>query len=488
MEAAPRQVAPESFDPAAYIAKQAKHIDTGSPGSPLERALAHQPGDVVTVETPTGPAKFTRDGSPFYDAGESEQMGKAGGARLRERALEGGLSFLSGSGLVDELAGAKDALAPGVLGSQIADTYRKGRDAARADIARATRNASPMVDVMGMKMAVLPMLGAVLPSLLSPVPGSGWARMASAGIQGSGAAAANSEADLTRGQAAEFAQEVVTGGGTSLAAGALAEGLSAPLRWLAGKATSEASAAKAAGVAAAQALEDKALRSATSSMGGVAAGGANSIEKMEQVLANPSGYATAVVAEARTMRALPEIQKAMDRAAAGNLDKLRRFIPDYEAAELARSEAANAARPSAVLSGVEAKLEPSAALKDLGGKAWRSVGQRAVLGGVGSALGSGVDAVMGTEDQRGAKYGGLAGLLAGPGAVQFMRNAAGSPVVQSNANRLASALMKASTTGISKAALMATPVKAQSDAAQASRLSAAYAAMMQKYGVAGPRP
>ncbi|HAM55951.1 MAG TPA: hypothetical protein DCQ64_11285, partial [Candidatus Rokubacteria bacterium] len=51
---------------------------TGVPGSPLEKVLAEQKGDVVTVQTPTGPTQFTRDGSPFYSPDEAAQMGQAG--------------------------------------------------------------------------------------------------------------------------------------------------------------------------------------------------------------------------------------------------------------------------------------------------------------------------------------------------------------------------------------------------------------------------
>lgn len=472
------KASPTAFDPDAYLAKQGKPSNV-EPGSPLEGALAEQKGDIVVVDTPTGPAKFTRSGERFYDGEEAQQMFDAGGARLKERALEGGLSFLSGGGpLMDEMAGAGAALKSLGTDEKLGDAYRRGRDQTRRDVGSATVNASPEVEIAGTKMPVLPMLGSAAPSMLAPIPGGPLARIASAGWQGLTSAGANSTADLTRGEVGDFAKDTAIGGGAGLASGAVAEGIAAPFRALAGRATQKAAEADAAALAALQAARDKALRSATSSMGGVAAGGANSIEKMEQVLASPHDYSPAVVAEARAMRALPDVQRAMDRAAMGNLEKLGRFIPDYEAAELARAEALAAARPAVVAAETAKRLEPEAIVRDVGSKAWKSLGQRAVLGAAGSALGAGVDAALGNTEAPGMKYGGLAGLLAGPGAVQFMRNQANSPVVQSGANRLLAAFMNSSAQGVAKTAPLAV-----SAASQVPRLSKVYAAMLQKYGV-----
>lgn len=204
------------------------------PGSPLEQALATQKGDVVTVETPTGPAQFTRAGDPFYSPAEAEKIGAGGGARFKERALETALSFLSGGGpMVDELAGASKALAPNVRGSQLLDTYRRGRDEARGDVARATRNASPNVSIAGHQVPVLPLAGAVSTSLLAPNPATVLGRIGLSGVMGAEQAAGDSEADLTQGDVGGFLKDTGRGAGTGLAAGGVAEGLAVPARAIA---------------------------------------------------------------------------------------------------------------------------------------------------------------------------------------------------------------------------------------------------------------
>ena len=78
-------------------------------GSPLEKAMKEQSGEIVTVETPTGPAQFTRDGQRFFSGDELAQMDA--GPKARESALSGALSFLSGGGpLIDEFKGIEAAL------------------------------------------------------------------------------------------------------------------------------------------------------------------------------------------------------------------------------------------------------------------------------------------------------------------------------------------------------------------------------------------
>lgn len=205
--------------------------NTGLPGSPLELALREQPGDVVTVETPTGPAKFTRSGARLFTPEESQQMFDANEARFKERALEGALSFLSGGGpLLDEIAGFTAGMdrddASGF------NAYRRARDSARRDVARATRNASPTVEMFGAKVPVLPLAGAALPSLLAPNPAGVLGRIAATGAVGAGQAAGESEADLTRGDVAGFLRDTGEGAGTGLVAGGAAEVLTAPMRMI----------------------------------------------------------------------------------------------------------------------------------------------------------------------------------------------------------------------------------------------------------------
>lgn len=223
-------------------------------GTPLAKALAEQTGDVVTVETPTGPAQFTRSGAPFYSPEEAAKIGAGGGARFKERALETALSFLSGGGpMVDELAGASKALSPNVRGSQLLDTYRRGRDEARGDVARATRNASPNVSIAGHQVPVLPLAGAVSTSLLAPNPASVLGRIGLSGAIGAEQAIGDSEADLTQGDVGGFLKDTARGAGTGLAAGGVAEGLAVPI-----KAIARGAASRIGDVVAARAATDTA--------------------------------------------------------------------------------------------------------------------------------------------------------------------------------------------------------------------------------------
>lgn len=253
------------FDPDAYLAKKPGQTDfdpdaylanspTGVPGSPLEKALAEQKGDVVTVETPTGPTQFTRQGAPFLGVGEAQQMGAAGGARFKERALEGGLSFLSGGGpLLDEMAGAKGAVFDRRPSEGLLDAYRRVRNSARRDVASATRNASPTVSVADMSIPVLPLAGAVAPSLLAPNPATWLGRMGLSGAVGAEQAVGESRSDLTRGDVGGFLKDTGRGAGTGLAAAGVVEGLGVPIRAIA-----RGAASRIGDVAATQAAKDAA--------------------------------------------------------------------------------------------------------------------------------------------------------------------------------------------------------------------------------------
>ncbi len=205
-------------------------------GSPLEQALATQTGDVVNVETPTGPAKFTRGGDRFLSPEESDQVAAAGGARLKERSLESLLSFASGGGpLGDELAGAMAMGSPPSTrpGESLLDTYRRVRDQHRREVTSATRHASPTVGISGREIPVLPLAGAVSTNLLAPNPASVLGRIGLSGAIGAEQAIGESEADLTRGDVEGFLKDTGRGARNGLLAGGGAEALSVPMRAIA---------------------------------------------------------------------------------------------------------------------------------------------------------------------------------------------------------------------------------------------------------------
>lgn len=199
---------------------------SGVAGSPLEKALASQKGDVVTVETPTGPAQFDRQGRRVMSPEESQQMGAAGGARLKERALEGALSVLSGAGPVASMAGYFAGVEPGDDSGFSA--YRKARALAQRDVDRSTRNASPVVG----GVPVLPMIGAAIPSMLAPNPATALQRIGASAAVGAEQAADASPADLTRGEIGPLLTDAGKGMARGAGTAGLIEGLTLPMRFI----------------------------------------------------------------------------------------------------------------------------------------------------------------------------------------------------------------------------------------------------------------
>lgn len=472
------------FDPDAYLAKKpAPAFDHDSylaqatpraaePGTPLDKALREQAGDVVTVETPTGPARFTRSGSRFM-SGDELSTAMNSGPGPDERVLEGALSFLSGGGpLMDEMAGASKAMNPVELAKYLAskvggrnaksplDTYRNERDSVRRDVAMATHHASPVADVMGLKVPVLPALGAIAPTLAAPNPATALGRIGLSGAIGAEQAVGGSQADLTRGEAADFGKDVLVGGGAGLAAGGVAEGLTAPFRMLSGKLGSLASEAKDAVTAATQKTKDEAVRSAVGGLGRVVATQGNSMETVMDVLRNPQWYDDATVQAAYRLAESPDGKLLLSRAAQNNMAKLTQSLGAEDVARQALGAASDAAAPGAVAAEVARKTAPGAIASDVGGKFWKSVGQRAVLGAAGSGVGAGAAWLAGEDPKVGAGIGATAGFMP-QGALQFMRNQAASPVVRYGASSLVGNLLNAEAGAVAKGAAAISPVAQQ---------------------------
>lgn len=468
----------DDFDPDAYLAKPAPDVE---PGTPLDKALKAQTGDVVTVDTPTGPAKFTRSGSRFMTGDELSTAMKSGPGP-GERVLEGALSFLSGGGpLLDEMAGYSKAIDPRVgmkhlVGKVTGDTapsplevYRRARDSARRDVSMATRNASPVADVMGLKVPVLPALGAIAPTLATGNPATVLGRIGLSGVLGAEQAVGGSQADLTRGEVADFGKDVLVGGGAGLAAGGAAEGLSAPFRMLSGKLGTLASEAKDAVTAATQKTKDEAMRSAVGGLGRVVASQGNSMETVMEVLRNPQWFDDATVQAAYRMAESPEGKILLSRAAQNNMAKFAQSLEAEASARGALGAANAAAAPSAVASEVASKTAPGAILSDLGEKAWRSVGQRALMSAAGGAAGGALGWATGMDPKWTAGIGAGAG-YATPGTLQFLRNQAASPTVQYGATSLIGRLLESGTGGVAKGASAVSPVaqKAKDEAEEES--------------------
>lgn len=402
--------------------------------SPFARALASSKESVVTVETPDGPVRLTRGGQRV---GTAEEVLGPAEARFKEDALKAVLSMASGGGpLLDEGYGALKALDTIGTDKPFMGAYQQGRGEARREVARATRDVSPTVSAFGAEVPVLPVGGALAVGAAGGGAPSALGRIGSAAYQGGAQALGLSEADLTEGDVGGVAKDVGAGAALGGIAGAAGEALAAPFRWLSGRLGGEAAAARQATQDAIQATKDKAVASAVGSVGRVTATQGNAAETLLEVLRAPHLFDDAVVKEAQALVASPEGKLLLSRAAANNLDKLRQSLSAETAARGTLHQATQAAAPAAVAAETAAKVAPEALRSDLGGRLWRSVGQRALLGVVGGAVGRGVDALTGGEGRGGTALGAALGAATAPGALQMVRNVGRSPAFQTGANAL----------------------------------------------------
>lgn len=414
------------------------------PGSPLAKALATQKGDVVTVETPTGPAQFDRQGNRVASADEMAAQMDAGGAGLKQRMLEGALSVASGGGpLVDEFQGLKTALgrsAQTLMGNDAVDpvtAYRQGRDDARRLVKSSTEAASPTVDVAGLSVPVLPAAGA----LLSAGPGgaSVLPRLAAAAASGGLQALGSSEADLTKGDVQGVALDAATGAGLGLAGAGVGEALGAAVRPLARALRRESGLAADVVSQAEKAAADKAARSAVGTVGGHTSGVANTLGRLEEIARNQLGlYSAEEVAAAISRLKAPDMVALRQQMTQNLMAKAGNQGPALAKAREDMLTAFDAASPEAVAARAAEKLDPSKQGKDFARSLWKSIGQRALISGGVGAAGAGAAALTGNDP----KAGGLTGLVGGaflsqPGVLAFLRNQAGNPARQALVNALA---------------------------------------------------
>lgn len=470
------------FDPDAYLAKKTAPSDGFDPdaylaaktgadaGSPLDSALRDQPGDVVTVETPTGPAQFTRSGQRFYGGDELKQRMDSQEPAFRQRMLEGATSLLSGGGpLMDEMRGAAAVVGAPALAQRAAnalvgepnepagDTYRRVRDDTRRTVDGATNNASPTFNVGKVKLPILPMVGAAVPSLFAPLAAGPVARIASATYQGGASAAADSRADLTQGDAKGFAKD--TGMGTALGAvgGAAGELLGAPLRWLSRRTGGEASAAKDVLQGQIQSARDKAVQSARGQLGNNTAVQGNAMESVMEVIRSPGAFPHETVMDAMAFIQSPQGQQLLKRAVANNIDKSTGALAAEPGLRSALAEATQQMQPGAVAGELSSRLDPNAVMGDLGKKAWNSLGQRAAISAGGAAVGGLASMATGHDFSTGASMGGLSGFAA-PGVLQFLRNQSRNPALQHTVNAYAERILNGGANAVSREGAAFAPV------------------------------
>jgi len=158
-------------------------------------------------------------------------------------------------------------------------------------------------------------------------------------------------------------------------------------------------------------------------VGGIIAGQNNIADALLDITRNPGNYSLETVTKAFDALNSPEGKTLLSRSAENNIGKLGDALAREQPARDAFQEAIAAAKPDAVAEEVARRSDPANVLADVGGKAATSLGQRALLGGIGALGGY----ALGHET--GAGLGAGLGYMA-PGALQFMRNTVKSPANQ----------------------------------------------------------
>lgn len=407
--------------------------------SPLDRALREQPeAQVVNVTDPIEGdlGQFTRDGKRVMNADDMRNVRADFDSRMKLDTQQALRSFLSGGGpFLDEIAGAKaagastldvarKALSGNFEARNPLDVYRGARDAQRTETRQAQQR-FPGTAIAGQVAATLPAGAAGAGRGLAGRVLSQAA--ANAAVMGANEAGA-SELDATQGQGGDLSRRVLESmamGGTIGAAGELgASALGAGSRYLGGKASAAVDALRTQ----IQRAREKAVNSARGTLGGVIAGQNNIADTLRGVASQPHFFRPQVVADATKALASPEGETLMNRSVSNNIEKLGDALTRETPAREAFKEAIDAAKPPAIEAEMARRLNPGNVVRDVGGKAMSSIGQRAALGGIGAGIGY----LLG--DTAGAGMGAGMGYIA-PGALQFMRNTVKNPANQATVFR-----------------------------------------------------
>ena len=362
--------------------------DAIDPASPLAKAAAEQTGDVLEIQTPTGPWRGTREGVPVLSADEATAHMDP---LLRQRRMQGLASLAQGAslGLAGPVAGAnavKDRLRE-YLGKKLTgeptealgDTYQKAADSTRASLNEATRQGSPTVRVplTQTDLPVLPMVGAGL--TMGPV---GAAPTAAGRVLGSGYAAG-----LQAGGESDFEPaDTATGALAGMALAAPLEGAGALGSWLSKRAGLKARAARVSGIEQELSKAEKARASALGAVGSIGAQQQNALTWYDDVLSGRIKVSPEVMAKAQSVD--PQmLQSLRDRAATNAIERLGRLAPAEDAARAEFAQAVELAKPEAAAGRFGERVE--SAYADQAGKIASSVAPRVATGLAADVLGTG---------------------------------------------------------------------------------------------------
>lgn len=469
-------LAEDDFDPKAFLSEG---VDTGAPGSPLEKALASQSGEMVTVETPTGPAMFDRQGRRVSTGAEYAAASAPDDAKFKDWLLGGATAFFgSGGKLIDELRGADAAVKTGMQvagagGNPIEPmqmAYNQTRNETRKVVAD-QQAAHPIASVAG----------AVAPFLAAPSPATVGGRI----VTGGASAAIDEVGGSTADDFTGLAKDVLMAGGGGMALSGAAEGLLAPLRWAARGASREADAAADVVQQAKLAELNRGTSSQIGTLRNIVGQEMSSVDAQLRVVNNPALHPPQRVQEALDFLASSKGRELLDRTAENSLDLAGSLANKEDAARAALAQSVTAANPNAVRAWTQTAVKPTTVASDVGRRFLKSQGERLALGAAGAGAGGLAGWLMGDDWKSGAGgaiFGGGLGFKAPPGTVAFLRNTFRSPAVQSSTNRVASDIFSGAAGVGSRGARSLEPGMAQ-EARQS-----AYAELMEKWGLRPESP
>jgi len=386
---------------------------TGAPVVTPEESARLQEGDALRLKTLALNRALTAAQAGAFDFGD-ELYGAASAAAAHPRqALEMAAPWVGGL-----RRGADAAL--GVTrapeeGEALRLAYQKARDAARKEIGQAEEEAGT-----GWKLA------GMAPQLLAGGPATVGGRLLLAGATSAAQGLGASRADLTKGEAARAAKDTGGAGAVGLGLGAAGELVALPARYVARKAAGWADAALEKVRASELAKAEKAV---ASEYGRLGAAGRKQVTSLEDLAKMASGQVPGAepetVAAAKAFLASPEGLAAQARATRNTMKAAPGIPREFEAQEEAYRAALAEATPEAAAERAARATDVGAVADDLGKRLWRSYGQRAILGGLGAAVGG----ALGGDEH--GDFGAMAGLVGGggvaPGALQMLRNVARDP-------------------------------------------------------------
>lgn len=389
----------------------------GDADSPIRKALAASPdADVVTVETPTGPASMDRKGRRHFTAEEAtaqhERLQKGGEIALGKRVL----SFVNSAGLnlapyARGVSGAVSRqLDPTTAKESLIQSFRKSKNDAQATVDDADEEAGVGYQLAG---KVPSMLGGPATAAGRIVLNAGMA-----GVEGLTRSQGNVEDE---GGLSQITRDTgfATGAGGLFAAGgeAVGAGLGVAGRYFGNKSAVNASKAAAEDILA----QTQKGRSLVSSAGGAGGEVSRAVKAVREALEDPAATAAERVM-AQRIAASPEYAAAVSRQRLNAMGKFFSSASDADQFAAAGAEA---------LTDVAGKAAPVTAarfgspIRDQAAKAFKSVAPRVAMG----AAGAGIGHLTGNE--HGDAIGGVMGMAMGQGGIQMLRNAAKNPVLMS---------------------------------------------------------